>query len=136
MTCHHNSGGDDPSMGTQLEPVPLNTTLPMRARAEIMCAFASMRFIPPQGPAHGGVRITTLRGGGSAAAPPPPTPSHCLSTSHAFRLTPGRTWSIDTPSHLHTSMAGAEVPARTLPNYLPRLSPGRRGSHVLLALSA
>ena len=74
MTCHHNGGGDDPIMGTRLEPVPLNTTPPMRARAEIMRALASMRFIPPQGPAHGGVRTTTLRGGGSAAAPPAPTP--------------------------------------------------------------
>jgi len=42
-------------------------------------------------------------------------PLQCLSTSRAFRLTPGRAWSIDTPSHMHTSMARAEVPARALP---------------------
>jgi hypothetical protein len=41
-------------------------------------------------------------------------PLQCLSTSRAFRLTPGRAWSIDTPSHMHTSTARAEVPARAL----------------------
>jgi hypothetical protein len=41
-------------------------------------------------------------------------PLQCLSTSRAFRLTPGRAWSIDTPSHMHTSMARAEAPARAL----------------------
>jgi hypothetical protein len=65
-----------------------------------------------------------------------PRPLQCLSTSHAFRLTPGRAWSIDTPSHMHTSMTCAEVPARTLPGHLPRLSRARRGSHALPALSA
>jgi hypothetical protein len=41
-------------------------------------------------------------------------PLQCLSTSRAFRLTPGRAWSIDTLSHIHTSMVRAEVAARAL----------------------
>jgi hypothetical protein len=90
MTRHHNGGDDDLIRGTRLEPVPLNTTPPIRARAEIMRALASMRFIPPRGPAQGGVRTTTLRGGGSAAAPPPPTPVSVPVNAACFSLDAGQ----------------------------------------------
>jgi hypothetical protein len=58
-----------------------------------------------------------------------PRPLQGLSTSRAFRLTSGRAWSIDRPSRMHTSMARAEVPARTLPGiYL--VSAERRGARM------
>jgi hypothetical protein len=119
---------------SRLKPVPLSITPLVRVPAQRpyapfrLCASSRQRaLLARRSPVRPGV--------GSAAAPRLPRPLQCLSRSHAFRLTSGRPWSIDTPSRMHTSMARAEVSARTLPGHLPRLSRGRRGLHALRALS-
>jgi len=69
-----------------------------RARAEMLGLFASMRLVPPQGLLMG---VSAPRRYGAMDRRRHhrrPRPLQCPSTSRAFRLTPGRAWSIDTPS--------------------------------------
>jgi hypothetical protein len=135
VTRHNGAVETRPPLCSRLKPVPLSITPLARVPAQRpyapfrLCASSRQRALL--------ARWSPVRPGvGSAAAPRLPRPLQCLSRSRAFRLTSGRPWSIDTPSRMHTSMARAEVPARTLPGHLPRLSRGRRGLHALRTLSA
>jgi hypothetical protein len=63
-----------------------------------MPAFVAMRFMPLQGPTHGYGRTTTLRAMDQRRRYRRLRPVQRMSTSPAFRLTPGQLWSTDTPS--------------------------------------
>jgi hypothetical protein len=90
ITRHDNDCGDHLVIGYSAYASPAqHFPSSRRACAELMPAFTAMRFIPPQGPAHGCGRTTTLWAMDQRRRYRLSRPVQRLSTSRAFRLTPG-----------------------------------------------